>query len=223
MVDCERIVSGFLGQPANAVSSLAFLVSAAWIFTLAFRRERTNRAALVVLALAVGANAVGSFARHGPDPSWAQWAHDAAIVAVLLFIAVHAIARTRGWRPTAEIGAYVMGLIAVGVGLAAIHGASDPFAGTLAASAVVGEVASLSGDRRTPSITPRSKAIARGVGLAAIAFGGVAYLFGRTGSPLCNPASWFQWHALWHVLVAIALVAYAYALVIRPEAPAATS
>jgi hypothetical protein len=223
MVDCERIVSGFLGQPANAISSLAFLVSAVWIFTLAFRRERTNRAALVVLALAVGANAVGSFARHGPDPSWAQWAHDAAIVAVLLFIGVHALARTRGWRPTAEIGAYVTGLIALGVGLAAIQGASDPFAGTLAAGAVLGEVASLSGERRTPSAAPRSKVIARGVGLTAIAFGGVAYLLGRTGSPLCNPASWFQWHALWHVLVAIALVAYAYALVIRPEAPAATS
>lgn len=221
-MDCERIVSGFLGQPANAVSSLAFLVSAVWILTLAFRGRRTNRASLLVLALAVAANAVGSFARHGPDPSWAQFAHDAAIVAVLLFIAVHALARTRGWRPRAEIGAYAAGLVVVGLGLAAIHGASDPFAGTLAAGAIVGEVASFSDERRPPSAVPR-RAVARGVGLAAIALGGVAFLLGRTGSPLCNPASLFQWHALWHVLVAIALVAYAYLIFDRAEVSAETA
>jgi hypothetical protein len=55
------------------------------------------------------------------------------------------------------------------------------------------------------------------VGLAAIALGGVAFLLGRTGSPLCDPASVFQWHALWHVLVAAALVAYAYAIAGRRD------
>ena len=139
-MDCERIVSGFLGQPANTLSSLAFLVAAVWILTLAFRGDRITRTMLVVLAIAVSANAVGSFARHGPDPSWAAWAHDVAIMAVLLFVAVHALGRNRGWHPTVEVRAFALGLVAVGVGLAAIHGASDPFAGTLAAGAVVGEV-----------------------------------------------------------------------------------
>jgi hypothetical protein len=138
-------------------------------------------------------------------------------MAVLLFVAVNALARTRGWRPTTAIGAYVTSLLAVGLGLAAIHGASDPFAGTLAAGAFIGEAASLSGERRTLPAAPRDRAIARWVGLAAISLGGVAFLLGRTGSPLCHPASWFQWHALWHVLVAIALVAYAYALFTRRE------
>jgi hypothetical protein len=221
-MDCEHIVSGFLGQPANAVSSLTFLVSAAWILILAFRGERATRAALFVLALAVAANAVGSFALHGPDPWWAQWAHDAAIMAVLLFIGVHALGRIRGWRPTLAIGAYAAGLAAVALGLGAIHGASDPFAGTLAAGAVFGEIATVSGERRTrPSGAPRSGDVARGVGLAAIALGGVAYLLGQTGSPLCRPESLFQWHALWHVLVAVSLVAYAYAISVqRPGVPA---
>jgi hypothetical protein len=219
-MDCERIVSGFLGQPSNAVSSLAFLLAAAWVLILAFRRERTTRVALVVLALAVAANAVGSFARHGFDPAWAEWAHDAAIMAVLLFIAVHAFGRACGWRPLVEFGAYAMGLVAVGVGLAAIHGASDPFAGTLVAGAVVGEITTVSGQRRTSPSAPRSGAFARGVGLAAIAIGGIAFLFGRTGSPFCRPESLFQWHALWHVLVAVALVAYAYAISIRAKAVA---
>ena len=213
-MDCERVVSGFLGQPANAVSSVAFLVAAAWILILAFRRERPI--ALLMLALAVAANAIGSFARHGPDPAWAWWAHDAAIMAVLLFIAVHALARMRGWRPHVEIGAYTIGLVAVGLGLAAIQGASDPFAGTLAASALVGEVATVSRDRRTrPPAGSSSGAV--GLGLAALALGGIAFLLGQTGSPLCRPESLFQWHALWHLLVAVSLVAYAFALSVRPE------
>ncbi|MGZ5213142.1 MAG: hypothetical protein ACXWXM_05425 [Actinomycetota bacterium] len=223
-MDCERILSGFLGQPTNAVSSLAFLVAATWILILALRGERTTRAALLVLVLAVAANAAGSFMRHGPNPWWAQWAHDVAVMAVLLFIAIHAFGRRRGWRPTVEIGAYAIGLATIGLGLAVIHGASDPFAGTLVAGAVIGEVAAVSSDRRpSPSAAPQSGAIASGVGLAAIALGGVAFLLGQTGSPLCRPDSLFQWHALWHVLVAISLAAYAYALSFRRKDPAASA
>jgi hypothetical protein len=219
-MDCEQVVSGFLGQPANAVSSLAFLVSAIWIVIFALRRERATRTALLVLAIAVVANAAGSFARHGPDPAWAEWAHDVAIMAVLLFVAIHALGRSQGWSPRIEIGAYAACLAAVGLGLVAIHGASDPFAGTLAAGAVVGEVATVSGERRSPPPALRSGAVARGVGLAALAFGGIAFFLGRSGSPLCRPESLFQWHALWHVLVAVALVAYAYAISVRAEVAA---
>ncbi len=223
-MDCEHIVSGFLGQPTNTLSSLAFLVAAAWILILALRGERATRVAMLVLAVVVVANAVGSFARHGPDPSWAQWAHDAAIMAVLLFIAVHAVGRMRGWRPNVEIVVFACGLAGIGIGLAAIHGASDPFAGTLAAGAVVGEISTVSGGRRTlPSVAPRSGAIARGVGLVAISLGGIAYLLGQTGSPLCRPDSVFQWHALWHVLVAVSLVAYGCAISFQPKVSAATA
>ncbi len=212
-MDCELIVSGFLHQPTNALSSMAFLVAAGCILIFAFRREGTTRTALLVLALAVAANGVGSFALHGPDPSWAQWAHDAAIMAVLLFIAVRAFGHILGWRPGIQAGGYAIGLVAIGLGLAAINGASDPFAGTLAAGAVLGEVTTLSGDRRTRrSEGLRRGALARKVGLAAIALGGVAYLLGQTGSPLCRPESLFQWHAIWHILVAVALVAYAHTL-----------
>ncbi len=173
-----------------------------------------------MFAIAVVANAAGSFARHGPDPAWAEWAHDVAIMAVLLFVAIHALGRSQGWSPRIEIGAYATCLAAVGLGLATIHGASDPFAGTLAAGAVVGEIATVSGERRNPPRALRSGAVARGVGLAAIAFGGIAFLLGRSGSPLCRPESLFQWHAVWHVLVAVALVAYAYAISVRAKVAA---
>ena len=219
-MDCEQVVSGFLGQPANALSSLAFMVSAAWILILAVRRERATRTSLLVLAAAVAANAAGSFARHGPDPAWAEWAHDVAIMAVLLFVAIHALGRSQGWSARLEIGAYATCLAAAGLGLAAINGASDPFAGSLAAGAVVGEIATMSAERRNPRPALPSGAIARGVGLTAIVFGGIAFLLGRSGSPLCRPESVFQWHALWHVLVAGALLAYAYAISVRAKVAA---
>ena len=214
-MDCEHIVSGILGQPANALSSLAFVVSATWILVLAFRGERAGRAPLIVFALTVAANAVGSFALHGPDPGWAQWAHDTAIISVLLFIGIRALGRARGWRISVAMGVYATGLIAIGAGLALIHGASDPFAGTLAAGAIVGEVATVTGRVRAPS-SLGGEGTARVVGLTAITLGGIAFLLGRTASPLCDPASVFQWHAVWHALVAVALVAYVYTIRSRP-------
>lgn len=42
------------------------------------------------------------------------------------------------------------------------------------------------------------------VAAVAIALGGVAWFLGRTDGPLCAPSSWFQWHAVWHVLAATA-------------------
>jgi hypothetical protein len=47
--------------------------------------------------------------------------------------------------------------------------------------------------------------------LVALALGGLAFLFGRTGSPLCRPGSLLQIHAAWHLLVAVAAAAYAWA------------
>ena len=44
-------------------------------------------------------------------------------------------------------------------------------------------------------------------GIGAVA--GLAYVFGRTGSPLCDPDSWLQLHGVWHIATAIAFVVVA--------------
>lgn len=41
--------------------------------------------------------------------------------------------------------------------------------------------------------------------LVLLLIGGVAYLLGRTGSAGCDPNSWWQWHALWHTIIAAVL------------------
>ena len=41
--------------------------------------------------------------------------------------------------------------------------------------------------------------------LVLLLIGGIAYLLGRTGSAGCDPNSWWQWHALWHAIIAAVL------------------
>jgi hypothetical protein len=107
------------------------------------------------------ANGIGSFAYHGPQPSWAKWAHDVPIAALVgLFVANEAL-RAAGVEP----------------------------------------------DGARPSSTDRARDIALLAGGGAL----IAYVLGRTGSPLCRPTSPFQLHAAWHVLSAVALAAVAEA------------
>ncbi|MGH2735388.1 MAG: hypothetical protein ACRDKZ_07405 [Actinomycetota bacterium] len=74
--DCERIGDGFLAQPVNALSSLAFVAAGLWILSWGNRRVPT---AFGWVVLATG---VGSFLFHGPQPAFARPAHDGtAIVA----------------------------------------------------------------------------------------------------------------------------------------------
>ena len=79
--DCERIRSGWLAQPANAISSLIFVAVGVWLLG----RGR------VVPGVAMAAVGVSSFAYHGPQPGWAHLAHNASIVVVAIVVLASAI------------------------------------------------------------------------------------------------------------------------------------
>ena len=57
---------------------------------------------------------------------------------------------------------------------------------------------------------------------ATLAVGVTAYLLGRTGGPLCRPERLLQPHALWHLLTAAALAAWAADRIAHPT-PAPTA
>ena len=59
-----------------------------------------------------------------------------------------------------------------------------------------------------------------GVLLAATGIGAVLRFLGRTGALLCAPDSMLQAHAVWHVLAAIGVVAFARAAYGVPTLPA---
>ena len=91
--DCERVLVGALAQPILAVTSLAYV--AAGLAVLSWAVRAAQGAAGWGRGVALVAVGVGSFAYHGPQPSWAKLAHDWPIVATG---AVYAIGLARSGR-----------------------------------------------------------------------------------------------------------------------------
>ncbi len=185
--DCELLRDGWLAQPANAWSSLAYLLAAAWVL----RRDRHGAAGLGAAALATVA--VGSAAYHGPQPAGAEVVHDASITALLVALLLNAAER--------EVRRPAVVLLAVGVGVTAVAPALDGavHAG-LAVAVAVAEVRRRRRRTGPPSTADR-------VAIVALAVGAALFALGRTGGPLCRPASVLQPHAGWHVATAVAAAA----------------
>ena len=78
--DCERIRPGPIGQPANTVSSLAFVIAAVPIA----RRARDRRSlAWAAVAASAAFEGIGSVAYHGPGGRLAKGVHDIGLVALI--------------------------------------------------------------------------------------------------------------------------------------------
>ena len=89
--DCESIRPGLISQPANTVSSLAFVAAAIPIARAARRR---NQPAWTGVAVAAAIEGLGSVAYHGPGGRAAKVLHDGGLVA--LAVAVGRRGRARG-------------------------------------------------------------------------------------------------------------------------------
>lgn len=120
--DCERLQSGWLAQPANTVSCVAFLAAGCWLLTRA-RTSGGPRRLLGTGAVALMAVGVGSIAYHGPQPGWADAVHGWSVNGLVLVVigqTVHLLVRrvTNGvgvaWK--AASGWLVAGLMAYAAG-----------------------------------------------------------------------------------------------------------
>lgn len=203
--DCEHIGEGLLAQPANTLSSLAYVVAGALLLWRALALSRAHaRFTLTVYALTVVGVGIGSVAFHGPMPGWGRFAHDLSIAAVLAFIIGYGIAFARG--SPANTGLAVFGGLvgACAIVLAVSPDASNALDAVLVALAVGAEVAA--------ARSPAGRAVGSGrlwiVGAAALAVGALLNALGRTDAPLCDPDSLVQLHAVWHVLTAFVLWLY---------------
>ncbi|EID16516.1 hypothetical protein MXEN_04019 [Mycobacterium xenopi RIVM700367] len=112
--DCERLVAGALAQPVLAVTSLAYAAAGMAVLCWAARVRAPLAGAAGVALVAVGA---GSFAYHGPQPSWAKVAHDWSIVAAAAVYAVGLARSRRRWSTwMAPAGVFALGLAAYAAG-----------------------------------------------------------------------------------------------------------
>lgn len=182
--DCERIVDGLLRQPVNALSTLVIVVGGVVIM---------RRPSMRWVGIALAATGLGSLLFHGPMPAWGEWIHDVTLAWLILIIA--------GWARSWEKLTHWPGLVVFGVLFGFFPALGDPAAVVLTVGALISLLAR---DRTRATIPP------------LLLLGTVALLgrLGATGGPLCRPDSLFQWHAVWHIGAAVAVVWWASG---RPE------
>lgn len=191
---CERFGDtwgGWLGQPANTVTSVAFVAAA--VAVLASRRGASRVPGGVYAAL-VAAVGLGSVVQHGPHPPWQAYAHDLPLAAVLAFVAADSAADLTGRRALAwawlPVPVLMVPLVSAGPGV------------STAAQAALGVTAVGLGLLRAW----RRRRLRRPL-LTALLLLGAGALAGTLGdrAGLCDPDSLWQGHALWHLLAAGAL------------------
>lgn len=213
--DCEAVRAGWLGQPANTLSSLAFLVVGGWLLARA-RHAPARAAELRLFAASAIATAVGSVAFHGPNPSWGQWAHDTPIAAGLLLATVVDIAAFTG-RRRRELVAWLAGSAAIGLLLWFVPDAQRVVFGVLGVGFGGLELIAV---RRRMRPWPGGHDFGLWMSVAGtFAVGVGAFFLGRMPA-FCDPTSSFQLHAVWHLLQAFTIGAYVHVAVERPASRA---
>jgi hypothetical protein len=212
--DCESFHEGLVRQPVNAWSSLALVGAGVWILLRATRREPADRAEQAAFGAGIAIVGIGSVVLHGPDPAWALWFHDLSVVAVLLLLAVRGIGRVLGWSVSRRLLGVAAGLVVLAIDLAVVPTSTVPAAWALVLVAGLGELVA---HRRHPSEPGSTRTLLRTLAVVTVVVAGVAYLLGRSASPFCDPSSAMQWHAVWHVLVALSAVLAAAAAELGPS------
>ena len=202
IADCEAIRSGVLLQPANAASSLVFVLVGGLIMAPGFRRraDLPARAAFAWTLVFVGLGSVGF---HGVGGPLAGWAHDVSLSVLFLLVLAVEIGISRHWRPHQVLAAWGVPALGLGVLGAIVPRMADPLNAVLVVPAV--------GMVMIRVLRDRNWSAHRGTlfGLALLAAGAVLMLASRTGGPLCDPSSLWQGHALWHVFAAAGIGIYA--------------
>lgn len=78
--DCEEVRPGLLGQPANALSSLAFVAAAVPIWKVS---RQPGRRAWALVAAASAFEGIGSVLYHGPGTRAGKVVHDVGLVTLV--------------------------------------------------------------------------------------------------------------------------------------------
>ncbi len=187
VVDCERLSAAWPAQPVNTASAAGIVAVGILLVALATPPHRWYG----IIVMLTGA---GSIAFHGDLSPLTEGLHDwsLALLAGAFALATGSTARAATSHLVALGGA-------LGVALGVAPDSAEILTLILALTAVVRELPVLATRHRGPLFV---------AGLLA-STGAAASFLGRTGGALCAPSSVLQPHAVWHLLGALALAAYA--------------
>ncbi len=182
--DCEEAGTDGLRQSVNASSSLALILVGGLIIAAASGLN------LKLLGVAVFVSGAASYLSHAAVRDWSHTFDSLGVKAVLVFLIVYPATRPRPVvAPYSAAVALVWGLELLWPGTGPIM-----FAGLLAAAV-------------TLNLPEARRGTAMRAAMLGLVVGGAAWWLGKSGSPICDPDSLFQPHALWHLLVAGSLAA----------------
>lgn len=204
---CELPRTGeILLQPANSLSSLGFVAVGAWIMLDAAQPGRRAMGILATMwfgftAIAIG---LGSLFLHASLTLWGQFADVAGMYLLGALILARALARWRGLAAGPAVVVYVLPCAAL---IGALWLWPDTRRWLFALLLLVALVVEW---RFARPLRPgvRSGLLLAGLAANLVAFG--IWVLDQTRT-LCDPTSWLQGHAVWHLLGAVAVLAsYGY-------------
>jgi hypothetical protein len=220
---CEAARSGWLKQPANALSNLGFVAAGVLIGWHAGRPDgRLARPGLATsYAVVVVLLGPGSMAMHATQTTLGGHLDMTSMFLVASFAAAYALMRGVARGPAFFASVFILALLVCELvertptELPVVMHAGNLVFGALLVLTIVVEVRL----RRRDQVSDVRWIVAA---VASIALAFVVWNLSKNGAPLCHPHSLLQGHAVWHVLCAVSaycLYRYWNSAVTHPVAP----
>jgi hypothetical protein len=198
---CEEELWGWIVNPANTWSNLAYVALGVWMWRAA--RGRPDLRLFGPAAVLVG---IFSFVYHA-SYTWALQFLDFVGMFLFCFTVIARNATRLGWiEPRREPRFFALGVAGASALVPVLfeHGVAIQLTVAACIAAALGQEAGLA--RRAASPARRSRSYAAGLALLGLA--GLASLLDVTRAA-CDPSNhWLQGHAIWHLLSALALAAF---------------
>lgn len=210
---CETVGAGPIGQPANTWSDLGFAVAAVYIAWRGgrrfdpgsahpFRRRLSTPLLYSQVILFMGP---GSMFFHGAMTEWGGRLDGLSMYLFILFVIAWQVARTWEWGQTGFLRCYAL-LVAIFAAERVLGGGSTlAIFGAMVTCAALLEILIALPRERLVLRRRRERRLDRrplGAALALFALSMGIWALSDSGRPFCDPESWIQGHAIWHLLSA---------------------